>query len=139
MGEFKKIWEPLRRSKLQFKTEKETWVNSEYTVFVNDATMDIEEGQIPMVWLSIKRNDQSALLDWRDLQFIKNQLIGENCEAVQIFPKESKLIDTANQFHLWGWKDSKFTLPFGWNEGRQVTQYPMKGAKQRAYPKNMQP
>jgi hypothetical protein len=35
--------------------------------------------------------------DWRDLQRIKNQLVGPECEAVELYPAESRKVDTANQ------------------------------------------
>ena len=38
-----------------------------------------------MVWLSIKEK-QRALKDWRDFMEIKNQLVGEEHEAVELYP-----------------------------------------------------
>jgi len=68
-----------------------------------------------VTWLSIKRRDRRVIRDWRDLQRIKNELVGREVEAVELFPAESRLVDTANQFHLWaftsGWK-----APFGFEE-----------------------
>jgi len=58
------------------------------------------------VWLSIVRRDRSACHDWRDLQRIKNELCGEEREAVELHPAESRLVDTNNQYHL-------FVLPEG--------------------------
>jgi hypothetical protein len=63
--------------------------------------------------LSIKRIDQEPVHDWRDLQRIKNQLLGPDCEAVELYPAEERLVDTANQYHLWGSTDPKFRFGFG--------------------------
>jgi hypothetical protein len=60
------------------------------------------------------------LIDWRHKQYIKNQLAGPEEEAVEIFPAESRLIDGANQFHLWGAFGSP--VPHGWTEGRDVSE-----------------
>ena len=54
-----------------------------------------------MIHLSIRNADRSARHDWRDFQRIKNQLAGPEWEAVEIYPAESRLVDAANQYHLW--------------------------------------
>lgn len=71
--------------------------------------------------LSIKRIDRQPCKDWRDFQRIKNELIGPEFEAVELYPAESRLVDGANQYHLWGLLDPKFRFPFGFNDGRQVS------------------
>ena len=42
-------------------------------------------------YLSIKRIDKGICNDWRDFQQIKNELVGEDIEALQIYPAESDL------------------------------------------------
>jgi hypothetical protein len=51
--------------------------------------------------IDFKRNDRSAVRDWRHFQAIKNEIAGPEREAIEIFPPESALIDGANQYHLW--------------------------------------
>jgi hypothetical protein len=63
--------------------------------------------------LSIRRNDREPIMDWRDLQAIKNQLVGCECEAVQLFPAESRLVDSANQYHLLALADPGARFGFG--------------------------
>ena len=103
------------------------------TVFDVPANEDWPE----MVHLSISNRDLSALLDWRHLQEIKNDLVGEENEAVQLFPAESRLVDLSNQFHLWALKDPTINFPFGFQErlieGRKTAA--KGGAVQRALPK----
>ena len=53
------------------------------------------------IHLSIKDHDRTARHDWRDLQRIKNELVGPEYEAIEIYPAESRLVDTANQYHLY--------------------------------------
>lgn len=75
----------------------------------------------PLVHLSIKRIDQAPVHDWRDLQRIKDELIGPECEAVELYPANSRLlVDTSNQFHLWCSRDASFRFPFGFGD-RLVT------------------
>jgi hypothetical protein len=70
----------------------------------------------PLIWLSISRKDRDTIKDWRDLQRIKNELVGPECEGVEIYPAESRLVDTSNQFHLWVVDDPTFRWPFGYTE-----------------------
>ncbi len=54
-----------------------------------------------VIWLSYKRNDREAFGDWRIKQHIKNQMVGPECEAIEIYPAESRRMDVSNQYHLW--------------------------------------
>lgn len=99
--------------------------NKTYQVAVRTTPTEFprEDGQagfVNLVHLSIKRLDQNPARDWRDLQRIKNQLLGEECEAMELFPAESRLVDTANQTHLWGYDDVNYRAPFGFNGIRVV-------------------
>jgi len=67
------------------------------------------------IHLSIKRIDGSAVHSWRDLQEIKNQLVGVEHEAIEIYPAESRLVDTANQYHLWCFKEVGVGFPVGFH------------------------
>ena len=54
------------------------------------------------VWLSIRANNGMTVeRDWRDYQAIKNDLVSPDRQAIEIYPKESKLVDTVNVVHLW--------------------------------------
>jgi len=74
-----------------------------------------------MHWLSIKRIDQRAIIDWRHFQQIKSELVGPENEAFQLHPAESRCHDTANQFHLFVFaKPFPMGVPIGWMQ-RDVT------------------
>lgn len=120
-------------------THDEIWGNDIYLVFVTRTFKGNPPGTPPMTWLSIKRHDKEPCNDWRDFQFIKNQLVGPECEAVQMYPAESRLVDASNQYHLLCLKDKALRFPFGFNEGRVISEHPFKGGKQRSWPKNMKP
>lgn len=87
--------------------------NNVYTVHVSGC--DVKPPMGPVAWLSIKRNDKQVIRDWRELQRIKNAIVGDEVEAVEIFPAESRLQDTANQYHLWCFAPG-YQLPFGYSE-----------------------
>lgn len=85
------------------------FVNSVYQVSVwyehSDVFGDVAH-------LSIKTHDKQARHDWRDMQRIKNELCGPECEAVELYPAESRVVDTANQYHLFVFRAYKMALGF---------------------------
>ncbi|MGH8898799.1 MAG: DUF7694 domain-containing protein [Egibacteraceae bacterium] len=104
------------------------WKNSRYTVWVRRVQSTLGE----LAHLSIKRNDKNPLHDWRDLQRIKNEILGPEEEACELYPAESRLIDGANQFHLWCFLGMR--APFGY-EGPRTVMLPggLDGSKQRPF------
>lgn len=117
-------WQPLERATIVRGTEAfddpdnvQTWKNDLYTVTVEKAeTFD----GAPLVHLSMRRNDRLPVTDWRHKQKIKNQLVGEECEAVELYPAESRMVDTSNQYHLWANPDPEMRFPVGYTDGRIV-------------------
>lgn len=116
-------WEPVRQGRVNpdliaalkeagvYKGEPiEAWGNRLYDVVVRRG-----EG---LTHLSIKRRDRSAVRDWRHLQQIKNDILGPEAEAVELFPRESRLIDTANEYHLWCLTGQDW--PLGWDGAPQI-------------------
>lgn len=91
----------------------EIWQNHLYQV--NLKRCPWIEGMV-LVHLSIKRRDKAPIEDWRDMQRIKNELVGEECEGVELYPAESRLVDSANQYHLWVVDDPEFRWPVGFQE-----------------------
>lgn len=96
--------------------------NSRYVVFWYDVpeipSEETPDGKMwpPMIHLSIKNHARTAHHDWRDLQRIKNEIIGPEHEAVELFPAESRLVDAANQFHLYVLAVNGMQFPFGMTE-----------------------
>lgn len=91
-------------------------VNSRYQVNINRYKHN--DGGPDMVHLSIKRRDKEAVgvERFRDFQRIKNELVGPECEAIELYPSESRLVDSANQYHLWAIDDAAFRWPIGFDE-----------------------
>lgn len=89
------------------------WMNDKYVVI--HRREQHESG--PMVHhLSIRRQDRGTDRDWRDFQRIKNQLLGDDAEAIELYPAEDRVVDTANQFHLWSVEGHR--IPLGWEAGQ---------------------
>jgi hypothetical protein len=109
----------------------EIWLNNIYQVFLRRLN-DPPAGWPPLVHLSVKRVDKEPIHDWRDLQRIKNELVGPECEGVELYPAESRLVDSANQYHLWVIAVPGTTFPFGFRD-RLVSQGGGRGSKQRDF------
>lgn len=109
-------------------TDDPVWRNDTYQVSVrNDVAAP---GWPRMIHLSIKRIDKQPVRDWRDMQEIKNQIVGPEHEAVEIYPAESRKVDCANQYHLWVLADGEIRFPFGF-QSRAVDDREMANSKQR--------
>lgn len=54
-----------------------------------------------VTWLSIKRNDNAPIHNWQHLQQIKNDVCGEEKEALELYPAMSRIVDAENRYHLW--------------------------------------
>lgn len=121
--------------KLAAANRRETfWLNDIYQVNVRDTAWP-DVGL--MKHLSIKRRDKEPIHDWRDLQLIKNELVGAECEGVELYPAESRLVDEANQYHLFVFVNQTVRFPFGMQE-RCVSDADAAtaiGAKQRPFSK----
>jgi hypothetical protein len=86
----------------------EYWIGNGYQVQVRRFP-DVQAAHI-----NIRRRDGKAIFrDWRHFQWIKNQLIGPECEAVELYPAESRLVDASNKYHLWCSTDPSFRFPLG--------------------------
>ena len=97
---------PLDRHELPPKTRPDEaddiWYNDTYEVTVRRHKKDRVFGSDGgMIQLGIASHDGTARHDWRDFQAIKNQLAGPECEAFELFPAESRLVDPSNYYTLW--------------------------------------
>ena len=112
-------WTKFERAVIPEAPEIESYRNSRYQVTIRRYT-DPTIGDC--AHLSIKLHDKVAGHDWRDFQLIKNELLGEEEEAVEIYPAESRLADGANQYHLFCAFGKR--VPFGFQQ-RLVTEQPI--------------
>jgi hypothetical protein len=94
-------------------TGERTFYNGKYQAILK------RDGDV--IILAIRREDRRPIIDWRDVQWIKNQILGPEIEAVQLFPAESRLVDTSNQYYLFANAEPGYRFPFGF-EDRMVTE-----------------
>lgn len=90
------------------------WMNDLYQVNVSQAS--------DFIHLSVKRRDKQPIHDWRDLQAIKDMIVGPEHEGLELYPAARRVVDTANQFHIWVLKNPQAVIPVGFPEGLQLTQ-----------------
>jgi hypothetical protein len=88
----------------------ELWRNDLYQVEVR------RYPEIEHVHLNIRRLDGFPGRDWRHFQQIKNELVGPECEGIELYPAESRLTDTSNKYHIWVSTDPTFRFPFGFGK-----------------------
>lgn len=91
----------------------ELWSNDIYEVFV--AYLDENEPDSGR-HLSIKRYDRAPVRNWRHFQQMKNEICGEFCEGMELFPSEARIADNANQYHLWVMPEGE-EIPIGFEGG----------------------
>ena len=110
----------------------EWWANDVYSVTLRrrpDHVFNMREG---MVQLGIGALDGTARHDWREFQAIKNQLAGEECEAFELYPAESRLLDPSNYYTLWCFPGLK-RIKVGMDEPRRVFDADEAFAPQRGF------
>lgn len=107
---------------------QEFWANDRYVATV-------ERRSDGYARISLHRKDRKPLRDWRDMQRIKNDVMGDEIEAVELFPAESRLMDTANEYWLWCLPKGQ-QWPLGFKDrtvsGPEIAAFV--GAKQREHP-----
>ncbi len=112
----------------------EIWFNDIYHVTVRRLNKDPVFGsEGGMIQLGINTHAGDTRHDWREFQAIKNQLAGAECEAFELYPAESRLLDPSNYYALWcfpGVKRLKIGQPH-----RLVRDQDVAWAPQRALPK----
>ncbi len=109
----------------------EIWKNELYTVTVTRHA----DGWVTE--LSIRRNDRRAAHDWRHFQRIKSEIAGPQIEAVEMYPAENRLMDTANQYYVFCLPPGT-QFPFGYTGARNLADSDdmdgTDGARQRPLP-----
>ena len=107
-----KIDETAARALLDAEHAKcQYWINDLYQVQVAPCGPDNS-----MLHLCIRRIDGGMFKDWRHFQQIKNEIAGEEREAIELYPRESRKVDTTNKWHLWVMPEGASMDGIGWQE-----------------------
>jgi len=125
----------FRPGKLDDQEHPEIWQSDVYQVTVRRWSKDPVFGTDGgMIQIGINSLDGTARHDWRDFQGIKNQIAGPECEAFELYPAESRLMDPSNYYSLWCFPGLK-RLKVGMNEPRRVLDADQALAPQRGFGK----
>ncbi len=118
----------------------EGWFSDVYSCAVRYARIDGQpQPRSELLWLSIHRKDRKAVRDWRHMQAIKNEVAGPDRVAVEVYPAESDLVDTSNEYHLWVLPASIGRLPFGFDAGLLMDEAEVKRENTAAQQRPWQP
>jgi len=102
----RRAWQPLERATIGdpagyaahgLTPPDRAYRNDLYSVFIREIGHGAQH-------VSFHRHDRAAVRDWRHYQAIKNEVAGPEALGLEVFPPESRLVDTANEYHL-------FTIP----------------------------
>jgi len=121
----------------------EMWGNDRYTVTITHLDSRERDGYLEV---GVHNHNRTTIMPWSHMQQIKNEIAGPEREAVMMYPAESRLVDTANEYWIYVYpigeapmmagldRDGKeVSVPVGMNLGRHV-QYqdssPLGNAKQ---------
>ena len=66
-----------------------------------------------VIWLAISRFDKQPML-WTHKQHIKNLVVGEDYEGVELYPRIDRSIPWTNEDHLWVLKTKGAFNPLGY-------------------------
>lgn len=83
-------------------TESDETGTGTVDIYANNLYTCIRRDKEPLITcLSVKRNDKTPIHNWSHLQQIKNDVCGEDREAIELYPAMSRIVDCENQYHLW--------------------------------------
>jgi len=69
----------------------------------------------PLIHLLIRRNDgEEICAPWDELQRIKNDIVGPDHEAIELYPCESRCVRAASMRHLFVHVSPGHIWPVGW-------------------------
>ena len=97
------------------------WIDNDANICVCSRLIRTQFGKIEHVTITKgqgTRNGEGEIT-WSQKQQIKNELFGEDRFAIEVFPKQKKLVDVMDVYHLWVF-DKKLEMPFGIGKGEHV-------------------
>lgn len=124
-GFAKEPWQEMPVSQLEVKKSlfakhnlpcvncKRFYHNTHYYVMCFE--QNTEWGTIDHLMVS-HRKGQKISDHWQFLQQVKNEIMGQDRLAIEIYPPTTDLVDQVNAYHLWVFPIG-FKLPFGLNSG----------------------
>ena len=97
------------------------WLDYDRGYSVTSRMIRTKFGNVEHVAITRIRKDLSEQVDnfggngvitWSEKMQIKNELFGESRFAIEVYPKQDRLVDVMDVYHLWVF-DKKLEMPFG--------------------------
>jgi len=87
--------------------------NGDQVIFQNNLYIAVVRRKSDgMIHISFRNMENSTEIPWKHKQQIKNDICGSEREAIELFPAMSRIVDTANQYHLWVYPEG-YIIPTG--------------------------
>lgn len=114
------LWKPMRKVAPlpELPPHWEHWENNLYGANVERFGDNNPFDGGPWVRIGIATESTDARHDWREFQWIKNDICGPEWEAIELYPAESRLLDPSNYYYLWCYPPE--TVRIGMFGGRRV-------------------
>jgi len=107
-------WSPFRHAGTN-RLGAALYVNSRYEVTVRPRVLRVAGVPYTVTALGVANVDQSARHDWREFQRVKNELAGEDADAIEFYPAERRRVDPSNWFLLWCFAPGAQVIDAGMN------------------------
>lgn len=124
-----RVWFPMRQTGMD--EFGECWENKYYYVSVRRYVRGFPIANSAYAIIGVSSIDETARHDWRDFQRIKNDIVGDEWEGVELYPSESRLKDPSNRFYLWCVPPG--VIAWGLPGGRSVLAHTESSAPQRPF------
>ena len=103
-------WQPMRFIRKEVDSLDP---NGDQVIFQNNLYIAVVRRKSDgIIHISLRNMDNSTEIPWTHKQQIKNDICGKEREAIELFPAMSRIVDTANQYHLWVYPEG-YVIPTG--------------------------
>lgn len=89
------------------------WANREWACWLLEGETDVH-----IVIMHFSGDSVTPWHDWVIFQQIKNELVGTEQDMAELYPAESRLLNSSHMYHLWGKKGTPIQL--GWLLGNSA-------------------
>lgn len=105
----------------------------EFTRIAENGIFSVPIRDVPTPWGTVRHamiSTPAGAIEptWAERQRIKNELLGRERVAVEVFPAMSQLVDAADCYHLW-LLPAGFALPFGLHDQAHQSPSPDAGVE----------
>jgi hypothetical protein len=120
-------WEDALRA-LDEVRRREIFANSQYKVIRNKVPATAECTALIHFWIYRIDGRPVGSERYDDFMRIRDELVGPDHEAVEIYPRRSNEVNTGHAYHLWVLADAEHRFPLGCRYGRDVSEADKKAA-----------